>query len=95
MPPEFASVLRYLSIAAARDHMPGNGGSRVQTLVKISLMAAVRDVPNVTRLEVTVRARHRSFLEGTFHGQKAASKLLNDAFYAYLKLINQGVGRVR
>jgi hypothetical protein len=55
----------------------------------------VRDVPNVTREEVTIRARHRFFLEGSFYGQKAASKLLNDAFYAYLKLINQAVGGVR
>jgi hypothetical protein len=43
------------------------------------------DVPNVTREEVTVRARHRFFLEGPFHGQKAASKLLNDPFYATLR----------
>jgi hypothetical protein len=43
------------------------------------------DVPNVTRQEVTVRARHRFFLEGPFHGQKAASKLLNDPFYATLR----------
>jgi hypothetical protein len=57
--------------------------------------AAVRDVPNVTRQEVTVRARHRFFLEGHFHGPKAASKLLNDAFYACLELINQAVGWVR
>jgi hypothetical protein len=42
------------------------------------------DVPNVTREEVTVRARHRIFLEGSFSRQKAASKLLNDAFYALL-----------
>jgi hypothetical protein len=34
--------------------------------------AAVRDVPNVTRQEVTVRARHRFSLEGPFHGQKAS-----------------------
>ena len=53
------------------------------------------DVPNVTRQEVTVRARHRFFLEGPFHGQKAPSKLLNDASYAYLTLINQAVGWVR
>src|SRR4029453_730520 len=43
-------------------------------------MAAVRDVPNVTRQKVAVRSRHRFFLEGPFHGQKAASKLLNDPF---------------
>jgi hypothetical protein len=48
-------------------------------------MAAVRDVPNVTRQKVAVRSRHRFFLEGPFHGQKAASKLLNDAFYATLR----------
>ncbi len=53
------------------------------------------DVPNVTRQEVAVRPRHRFFLEGPFHSQKAASKLLNNAFYAYLTLINQAVGWVR
>jgi hypothetical protein len=36
---------------------------------------------------MAVRARHCSFLEGPFHRQKAASKLLNDAFYAPLELI--------
>jgi hypothetical protein len=34
------------------------------------------------------------FLEGPFHGQKAPSKLLNDAFDAYLTLVNQAVGWV-
>jgi hypothetical protein len=37
------------------------------------------DVPDVTRQEVTVGARHRSLLEGSFHGQKAASKLSSEA----------------
>ena len=52
-------------------------------------------VPDVAWQEMAVRARHRFFLEGPFHGQKAASKLLNDAFYAYLTLINQAVAWVR
>jgi hypothetical protein len=52
----------------------------------LELVAAwVRDVPNVTRQKVAVRSRHRFFLEGPFHGQKAASKLLNDPFYATLR----------
>jgi hypothetical protein len=46
-------------------------------------MAAVRDVPDMTRQEVTVCARHR-FLRGAFSSQKLASKLLIDAFYATL-----------
>jgi len=37
---------------------------------KLLLMAAVSDVPDLTRQEVTVRARQRFFLEGPFHGQK-------------------------
>ena len=47
-------------------------------------MAAVSDVPDITRQEVTVRARHRSFLEIAFRRQKATSKSLDDAFYAIL-----------
>jgi hypothetical protein len=68
------------------------------------------EMSNVTREELTVRARHRIFLEGPFHGQKQPNPLRqqferferseaierldrlslrpNDAFYAYLKLIN-------
>ena len=38
---------------------------------------------------------HRFFLEGPSNGQKAASKVLNDAFYACLELINQAVGWVQ
>jgi hypothetical protein len=49
------------------------------------------EMPNVTRQEVTVRARHRFFLEGPFYRQKAASKFLNDPFYAYLTLSNQEI----
>jgi hypothetical protein len=56
---------------------------RLERLEQLSV-EAVRDVPNVTRQKVAVRSRHRSFLEGPFHGQKAASKLLNDPFYATL-----------
>jgi hypothetical protein len=33
----------------------------------------------------SVGARHRSFLEGPFHGQKAAPKLLNNALYAIFR----------
>ena len=47
---------------------------------KLSLVAAVCYVPDVTREEITVGAWHRFFLEGPFHGPKAPSKLLNDAF---------------
>jgi hypothetical protein len=49
----------------------------------------------VPQQEIVVAGQHRFFLEGPFHGQKAASKLLNDAFYAYLTLVNQAVGWVR
>ena len=66
-----------------------------RTSAEISPDAAVCNVPNATRQEVTVRARHRFFLEGPFHVQKVRSKLLNDAFYAYLTAINQAVGWVR
>jgi hypothetical protein len=45
-------------------------------------MAVVRDVPDMTRQKVAVGSRHRSFLEGPFHGQKATSKPLKDGFYA-------------
>jgi hypothetical protein len=48
-------------------------------------MAVVRDVPDVTRQEMTVGARHRFSLEVTFRLQKASSKLLNDAFYDTLQ----------
>jgi hypothetical protein len=47
-------------------------------------MAAVSDVPNVTREKMTVCARHRFSLEVAFRLQKAAAKLLNNAFYAIL-----------
>jgi len=42
-----------------------------------------------------VGARHRVSLEIAFRRQKAAAKLLNDAFYAYLMLLNQDVALVR
>ena len=45
-------------------------------------MAAVRDVPDVSRQEVAVGSRHRLFLEGSFEGKNWPSKLLIDAFYA-------------
>jgi hypothetical protein len=47
------------------------------------------------RLEQPVQVAASILLRSSFHGQKAASKLLNDAFYAYLRLINQAVGWVR
>jgi hypothetical protein len=53
------------------------------------------DVPDMAWQKMTVRARHRFLLEGPFHGQKAAFKLFNDAFYPYFTLINQAVGWVR
>ena len=36
------------------------------------------DVPDISRQEVTVRARHRFFLEGPFHGQKAEPNPLRE-----------------
>lgn len=48
---------------------------------KFSLMAAVRDLRDVTRQKVTACSWHRFFLELHFQAQKEASKLLNDAFY--------------
>jgi hypothetical protein len=48
-------------------------------------MAAVRDVPDVIRQEVTVGARHRFSLELAFWPQKGLSKLLNDVFYDTLQ----------
>jgi hypothetical protein len=50
-----------------------------------TFLAAVRDVPIFTfefLLFTFFPARHRFFLESPFHGEKAASKLLNDPFYA-------------
>jgi hypothetical protein len=41
-------------------------------------MAAVRDVPDMTRQKMTVGARHHLFLELHFQPQKGVSKLLND-----------------
>ena len=48
---------------------------------KFSLMAAVCNMPDIARQEVTVCSRYRFFLELHFQAQKEASKLLNDAFY--------------
>jgi hypothetical protein len=53
---------------------------------KVFSMATMRDVPDVSRQEVAVRAWHPVSLEGTFRPQKRASKLLSGAFYANLKL---------
>ena len=44
-------------------------------------MAALSDVPDVTRHEMMVGARHRFSLEVAFRLQKATAMLLNDAFY--------------
>jgi hypothetical protein len=52
-------------------------------------------VPNVTREEVAVGARHLVSLEVSFHLQKATSKLQKDAFYAILAWLNQDVALVR
>jgi hypothetical protein len=45
-------------------------------------MTAVRDMPDVTRKKMTIRSRHRFFLQIHFQTEKTASKLLNDAFYS-------------
>jgi hypothetical protein len=71
-----------LSVASKRHRNGTQTAGTFQRLERLeqTFLAAMGDVPNVTRQEVTVRARHRFFLEGPFHGQKAASKLLNDPF---------------
>ena len=48
-------------------------------------MAAVRDVPDVSRQQVAVGSRHHLFLDGTFEGKNWPSKLSIDAFYAILR----------
>jgi hypothetical protein len=48
---------------------------------KLSLMAAVRDVPDVSGQKIAVGARHRFFLEAHFQAPKEASTLLNNDFY--------------
>jgi hypothetical protein len=50
----------------------------------LPLASSLFVVPDVTREEIAVSSRHRSFLEALFHAQKGASKLLNDAFYCML-----------
>jgi hypothetical protein len=49
---------------------------------KFSLMAAMRDVPEMARKKMTVSSRHPLFLETHFRRQKAASKPSKDAYYA-------------
>jgi hypothetical protein len=57
---------------------------RAQSSAEISLMAPVSDVPDVSRQEVTVRARHRFSLEASFQRQKGTSKLLSNGFHGTL-----------
>jgi hypothetical protein len=45
----------------------------------------LRDVPDMTGQKIAVCSQHRSFLEGPFRLQKAASKLLTTPFYATLR----------
>ena len=55
----------------------------MERLERLELAATlVSDVPEITRQEVAVGARHRSSLEDAFRPQKVTSKLLTDAFYA-------------
>jgi hypothetical protein len=49
---------------------------------KLSLMAAVGNVPDVTGQEVTIGARHRLSLALPFQTEKACSKVSTDAFYS-------------
>jgi hypothetical protein len=42
----------------------------------LPLASSLFVVPDVTREEIAVSSRHRSFLEALFHAQKGASKLL-------------------
>lgn len=56
-------------------------------------MAAVSDVPDVTREKMAVCARHRFSLEATFRLSKAAAKHLTRCLLCYLSLANQDVGR--
>ena len=49
---------------------------------KLSLMAAVGNVPDVTGQEVTIGARHRLSLAVPFQTERACSKVSTDAFYS-------------
>jgi hypothetical protein len=49
---------------------------------KVFSMATMRDVPDVSRQEVAIRARHQVSLDVAFRPQKRASKRLTGAFYA-------------
>jgi hypothetical protein len=51
---------------------------------KISVVTTMRDMPDVARHEVTIRARHPVSLESAFRDQKRASKRLTGAIYANL-----------
>ena len=55
----------------------------------------MRDVPDVAGQKMAISARHHFFLEVVFRLQKATAKLLNDAFYDTLGLLNQKVALVR
>ena len=49
---------------------------------KLSLMAAVGNVPDVTGQEVTIGSLHRLSLAVPFQTEKACSKVSTDAFYS-------------
>jgi len=50
----------------------GNGGGCAQTSVEMrNLMAAVRNVPDVTRQKIAIGARHRLSLRPTISTQKS------------------------
>jgi hypothetical protein len=77
---------------------PPRGFERSEAFEINPLMVSLSNhwnVWNVARIVNGGSGAHRFFLEGPFHGQKAPSKLLNDAVYAYLTLIDQAVGGVR
>jgi hypothetical protein len=56
----------------------------VQRLERLKLAAEVSDVPDVSRLEIAVGARHRFSLEDAFGRKNSPSKRSIDGFYAIL-----------
>ena len=81
----FRNEVEPLERAAAL--MRSERSAAVERFEKVFLTIAcgfVPNVPNITRDKITIRSRHRLFLEAHFQRQKAASKPLKDAFYATL-----------
>ena len=66
----------------------------IERLERLELSAALMgDVPDLARQEVAVPSRHRISLEAHFQDQKPASKLLKNAFYSNVPLINKQLVR--